>query len=206
LEEPFAVRPTSETIFGEYMAKWVQSYRDLPLLLNQWANVVRWELRTRLFLRTTEFLWQEGHTAHVDEADAEREAKTILGVYRKFAEEWMAMPVITGVKTESEKFAGALRTYAIEALMQDNKALQAGTSHNLGQNFAKGFEVKYQTAAGGLEYVWNTSWGVTTRMIGGLIMTHSDDHGLVCPPKLAPVQVAIVPIWKSEEERGQVLG
>ena len=206
LEEPLVVRPTSETIIYAMFAKWIQSYRDLPLLLNQWANVVRWELRTRLFLRTTEFLWQEGHTAHVDEADAEREARLILGLYRRFAEEWMAMPVITGVKTESERFAGALRTYAIEALMQDNKALQAGTSHNLGQNFAKAFEVRYQTAAGGLEHVWNTSWGVSTRLIGGLIMTHSDDNGLIAPPKLAPVQVAIVPIWKTDDERGQVSG
>ncbi|HEV8509073.1 MAG TPA: proline--tRNA ligase [Gemmatimonadales bacterium] len=204
LEEPLVVRPTSETIIYAMFAKWIQSYRDLPLLLNQWANVVRWELRTRLFLRTTEFLWQEGHTAHVDEADAEREARLILGIYRRFCEEWMAMPVITGVKTESEKFAGALRTYAIEALMQDNKGLQAGTSHNLGQNFAKAFGVQYQTAAGGLEYVWNTSWGVSTRLIGGLIMTHSDDHGLVAPPKLAPVQVVIVPIWKTEDERAQL--
>jgi prolyl-tRNA synthetase len=204
LEEPLVVRPTSETIIYAMFAKWIQSYRDLPLLLNQWCNVVRWELRTRLFLRTTEFLWQEGHTAHVDEADAEREARVALGIYRRFAEEWMAMPVITGVKTESEKFAGALRTYAIEALMQDNKALQAGTSHNLGQNFAKAFAVQYQTAAGGLEFVWNTSWGVTTRLIGGLIMTHSDDNGLVAPPKLAPVQVVIVPIWKTDEERNQV--
>jgi prolyl-tRNA synthetase len=205
LEEPLVVRPTSETIIYAMFAKWIQSYRDLPLLLNQWANVVRWELRTRLFLRTTEFLWQEGHTAHADEAGAEAEARTILDhVYRKFAEEWMAMPVITGVKTESEKFAGALRTYAIEALMQDNKALQAGTSHNLGQNFAKAFTVQYQTAAGGLEYVWNTSWGVTTRLIGGLIMTHSDDNGLVAPPKLAPVQVVIVPIWKTDEERSRL--
>ncbi|MGH7521868.1 MAG: proline--tRNA ligase [Gemmatimonadales bacterium] len=207
LEEPLVVRPTSETIIYAMFAKWIQSYRDLPLLLNQWANVVRWELRTRLFLRTTEFLWQEGHTAHVDEADAEREARTILqSVYRRFAEEWMAMPVITGAKTESEKFAGALRTYAIEALMQDNKALQAGTSHNLGQNFAKAFTVQYQTAAGGLEFVWNTSWGVTTRLIGALIMTHSDDNGLVAPPRLAPVQVVIVPIWKTDEERGQLTG
>jgi prolyl-tRNA synthetase len=205
LEEPLVVRPTSETIIYAMFAKWIQSYRDLPLLLNQWANVVRWELRTRLFLRTTEFLWQEGHTAHADEAGAEREAHTILqGVYRKFAEEWMAMPVITGVKTESEKFAGALRTYAIEALMQDNKALQAGTSHNLGQNFAKAFNVQYQTAAGGLDFVWNTSWGVTTRLIGGLIMTHSDDNGLVAPPRLAPVQVVIVPIWKTDEEKLQL--
>ena len=206
LEEPLIVRPTSETIIYAMFAKWIQSYRDLPLLLNQWANVVRWELRTRLFLRTTEFLWQEGHTAHVDEADAEREARLILGIYRRFAEEWMAMPVITGVKTEGEKFAGALRTYAIEALMQDNKALQAGTSHNLGQNFAKAFQVQYQTAAGGLEFVWNTSWGVTTRLIGGIILTHSDDNGLVAPPKLAPVQVAIVPIWKTDDERAQVSG
>jgi prolyl-tRNA synthetase len=204
LDEPLVVRPTSETIIYAMFAKWIQSYRDLPLLLNQWANVVRWELRTRLFLRTTEFLWQEGHTAHATEADAEEEARKILGVYRLFQEQWMAMPVITGVKTESEKFAGALRTYALEALMQDNKALQAGTSHNLGQNFAKAFNVQYQTPAGGLEYVWNTSWGVTTRMIGALIMTHSDDNGLVAPPKLAPVQVVIVPIWKSEEERSGV--
>jgi len=204
LEEPLVVRPTSETIIYAMFAKWIQSYRDLPLKLNQWANVVRWELRTRLFLRTTEFLWQEGHTAHTDEADAESEARLILEIYRDFAETWMAMPVITGVKTEGEKFAGALRTYAIEALMQDNKALQAGTSHNLGQNFAKAFTVQYQTAAGGLEYVWNTSWGVSTRLIGGLIMTHSDDNGLVAPPKLAPVQVAIVPIWKTDEEKQRV--
>jgi prolyl-tRNA synthetase len=206
LEEPLVVRPTSETIIYAMFAKWIQSYRDLPLLLNQWCNVVRWELRTRLFLRTTEFLWQEGHTAHADEADAEREARSILGIYRRFAEEWLAMPVITGLKTESEKFAGALRTYAIEAMMQDRKAIQAGTSHNLGQNFAKAFGVQYQTASGGLEYVWNTSWGVSTRLIGGLIMTHSDDNGLVCPPRLAPVQVVIVPIWKTDEERAQVLG
>jgi prolyl-tRNA synthetase len=206
LEEPLVVRPTSETIIYAMFAKWIQSYRDLPLLMNQWCNIVRWELRTRLFLRTTEFLWQEGHTAHATEAEAEAEARQMLGVYRTFQEDWMAMPVITGRKTDSEKFAGALRTYALEALMQDNKALQAGTSHNLGQNFAKAFNVQYQTAAGGLEYVWNTSWGVTTRMIGGLVMTHSDDNGLVCPPQLAPVQVVIVPIWKSEEEKSQVLG
>jgi prolyl-tRNA synthetase len=205
LEEPLVVRPTSETIIYAMFAKWIQSYRDLPLLLNQWCNVVRWERRTRLFLRTTEFLWQEGHTAHADEADAEREARLILGIYRSFVEEWLAMPVITGVKTQSEKFAGALRTYAIEALMQDRKALQAGTSHNLGQNFAKAFNVQYQTAAGGLEYVWNTSWGVTTRLIGGLILTHSDDFGLICPPRLAPIQTVIVPIWKSDEERSRVL-
>src|SRR5213594_2702988 len=204
LEEELVIRPTSETVIYAMYAKWIQSYRDLPLLYNQWANVVRWEMRTRLFLRTTEFLWQEGHTAHADEAGAEQEARLILAIYRRFAEEWMAMPVLTGLKTESEKFAGALRTYAIEALMQDNKAIQGGTSHNLGQNFAKAFNVQYQTAAGGLEYVWNTSWGVSTRLIGGLIMTHSDDNGLVAPPKLAPVQVAIVPIWKTDEERTQL--
>jgi prolyl-tRNA synthetase len=206
LEEPLVVRPTSETIIYAMFAKWIHSYRDLPLLLNQWCNVVRWELRTRLFLRTTEFLWQEGHTAHAAEAEAEAEARLILGIYRKFAEEWMAMPVLTGVKTESEKFAGALRTYAIEALMQDNKGLQAGTSHNLGQNFARAFGVQYQTAAGGLEHVWNTSWGVSTRLVGGLIMTHSDDNGLIAPPKLAPVQTVIVPIWKTDQERSQVSG
>src|SRR5881227_2610956 len=206
LEEPLIVRPTSETIIYSMFTKWVQSYRDLQLLINQWANVVRWEMRTRLFLRTLEFLWQEGHTAHATHDEAEEEARKILGLYRDFMEGWMAMPVITGLKTESERFAGALRTYALEALMQDNKALQAGTSHNLGQNFAKAFGVQYQTAAGGLEHVWNTSWGVSTRMIGGLVMTHSDDNGLVCPPKLAPVQVVIVPIWKSDEERVQVLG
>src|SRR5437899_623341 len=205
LEEPLVVRPTSETIIYAMFAKWIQSYRDLPLLLNQWCNVVRWELRTRLFLRTTEFLWQEGHTAHADEAGAEQEARLILGIYRRFAEEWMAMPVLTGLKTDSEKFAGALRTYAIEALMQDNKAIQGGTSHNLSQNFAKAFDVKYQTAAGGLEHVWNTSWGVTTRLIGGIIMTHGDDNGFIAPPKLAPIQVVIVPIWKSDEEKTRVL-
>ena len=206
LEEPLIVRPTSETIIYSMFAKWIQSYRDLPLLLNQWCNVVRWEMRTRMFLRTTEFLWQEGHTAHATEGDAEAEARQMLGVYRKFQEEWVAMPVLTGRKTDSERFAGALRTYAVEALMQDNKALQAGTSHNLGQNFAKAFEVKYQTAAGGLDFVWNTSWGVTTRMIGGMIMSHGDDNGMVCPPKLAPVQVVIVPIWRTDEEKVQVIG
>ena len=206
LEEPLVVRPTSETIIYSMFAKWIQSYRDLPLLLNQWCNIVRWEMRTRMFLRTTEFLWQEGHTAHATEADAEEEARKMLGVYRTFQEEWVAMPVLTGRKTDSERFAGALRTYAVEALMQDNKALQAGTAHNLGQNFAKAFDVKFQTAAGGLDHVWNTSWGVTTRMIGGMIMSHGDDNGLVCPPKLAPVQVVIVPIWRSDEERGQVSG
>src|SRR2546429_2274385 len=206
LEEPLVVGPTSETFICALSARGTKSSRALPLLMNQWCNIVRWELRTRLFLRTTEFLWQEGHTAHATEAEAEAEARQMLGVYRTFQEQWMAMPVITGLKTESEKFAGALRTYALEALMQDNKALQAGTSHNLRQNFAKAFTVQYQTAAGGLEYVWNTSWGVSTRMIGGLLMTNPDEDRLVCPPKLAPVQVAIVPIWKSDEERGQVLG
>ena len=205
LEEPLVVRPTSETIIYSMYAKWIQSYRDLPLLINQWANVVRWELRTRLFLRTTEFLWQEGHTAHASEAEAEAETRQMLGVYRRFAEDWMAMPVITGRKTDSEKFAGALRTYAIEALMQDNKSLQAGTSHNLGQNFARAFEVTYQTSEGSIDFVWNTSWGVSTRLIGGLIMTHSDDSGLVCPPKLAQWQVVIVPIFRTDEERGSVL-
>ena len=204
LEEPLVVRPTSETIIYAMYAKWIQSYRDLPLLLNQWANVVRWEMRTRLFLRTTEFLWQEGHTAHATDEEAQEETLLILALYRRFAEEWMAMPVITGMKTDSEKFAGASRTYAIEALMQDNKALQSGTSHHLGQNFAKAFDVQYQTTSGEREYVWSTSWGVSTRLVGALIMTHSDDKGLVCPPKLAPVQVVIVPIWRKDEERESV--
>jgi prolyl-tRNA synthetase len=205
LEEPLVIRPTSETIIYAMFSKWIQSWRDLPLLINQWANVVRWELRTRLFLRTTEFLWQEGHTAHATEAEAEEETLMILGLYRRFAEEFMAMPVITGRKTENEKFAGALRTYAIEALMQDNKALQAGTSHNLGQNFAKAFDVTFQTADGGLDHVWSTSWGVSTRLVGGLIMTHGDDNGLICPPRLAQWQVVIVPIWKTDEELARVL-
>jgi prolyl-tRNA synthetase len=204
LEEPLVVRPTSETIIYAMFAKWIQSWRDLPVLMNQWANVVRWELRTRLFLRTTEFLWQEGHTAHATEAEAEAEARLILGLYRRFMEEWMAMPVLTGPKTDSEKFAGAVRTYALEALMQDNKGLQAGTSHHLGQNFAKAFDVTFQTADGGLDHVWSTSWGVSTRLVGGLIMTHGDDRGLVCPPRLAQWQVVIVPIWKSEDDRARV--
>jgi prolyl-tRNA synthetase len=205
LEEPLIIRPTSETIIYAMYAKWIQSYRDLPLLINQWANVVRWEMRTRLFLRTTEFLWQEGHTAHATEAEAEEEARRMLGVYRTFMEGWMAMPVLTGRKTDSERFAGALRTYTTEALMQDNKALQAGTSHNLGQNFSRAFEVTFQTASGDLDHVWNTSWGVSTRLVGALIMTHSDDLGLVCPPKLAQYQVVIVPIYKTDEERAAVL-
>ena len=204
LEEPLVVRPTSETIIYSMYAKWVQSYRDLPILINQWANVVRWEMRTRLFLRTLEFLWQEGHTAHATHDEAEAETRLILGVYRQFMEEWMAMPVLTGLKTQSEKFAGALRTYACEAMMQDNKALQAGTSHNLGQNFAKAFELKFQSESGNIEHAWNTSWGVSTRMVGGLVMTHGDDNGLRVPPKLAPVEVVVVPIWKSDEERARV--
>ena len=205
LEEPLVVRPTSETIIYAMYAKWIQSYRDLPLLINQWANVVRWEMRTRLFLRTTEFLWQEGHTAHATEAEAEEETRRMLGVYRTFMEEWMAMPVLTGRKTDSERFAGALRTYSCEALMQDNKALQAGTSHNLGQNFSRAFEVTFQTAAGDLDHVWNTSWGVSTRLVGALIMTHGDDAGLVCPPRLAQYQVVVVPIYRTDDERAAVL-
>ncbi len=205
LEEPLVVRPTSETIIYAMFAKWVQSYRDLPLLINQWANVVRWEMRTRLFLRTLEFLWQEGHTAHATHDEAQEEARKMLGVYRTFMEGWMAMPVITGLKSESEKFAGALRTYSCEAMMQDNKALQAGTSHNLGQNFAKAFELKFQTEAGGTDFAWNTSWGVSTRLVGGLVMTHGDDKGLRVPPMLAPTEVVIVPIWRKDEERSRVL-
>jgi len=205
LDEPLIIRPTSETIIYAMYAKWIQSYRDLPVLINQWANVVRWEMRTRLFLRTTEFLWQEGHTAHATEAEAEEETLRMLGVYRTFMEQWMAMPVITGRKTDSERFAGALRTYSCEALMQDNKALQASTSHNLGQNFARAFEVTFQTASGDLDHVWSTSWGASTRLVGALIMTHSDDLGLVCPPRLAQYQVVIVPIYKTAEERATLL-
>ncbi len=204
LDEPLVIRPTSETIIYAMFAKWVQSYRDLPLLINQWANVVRWEMRTRLFLRTLEFLWQEGHTAHATEAEAEEEARKMLGVYRDFMEGWMAMPVITGIKTESERFAGALRTYSCEAMMQDNKALQAGTSHNLGQNFSKAFEVKFQSETGSTEFAWNTSWGVSTRLIGGLVMTHGDDFGLKVPPLLAPIELVIVPIWRSDEDKTRV--
>jgi prolyl-tRNA synthetase len=205
LEEPLVVRPTSETIIYAMFAKWVQSYRDLPLLVNQWANVVRWEMRTRLFLRTLEFLWQEGHTAHATHDEAEDEARRMLGVYRDFMEGWMAMPIITGQKTDSERFAGALRTYACEAMMQDNKALQAGTSHNLGQNFAKVFDLTFQSEGGGIEHAWNTSWGVSTRLVGGLVMTHGDDNGLKVPPLLAPTELVIVPIYRSDEERAQVL-
>ena len=205
LEEPLVVRPTSETIIYSMFAKWVQSYRDLPLLINQWANVVRWEMRTRLFLRTTEFLWQEGHTAHATHDEAEEEARKILGIYRDFMEGYIAMPVVTGLKTASEKFAGALRTYSLEAMMQDNKALQAGTSHNLGQNFAKAFDLTFQSEAGTTEHAWNTSWGVSTRLVGGLVMTHGDDAGLRVPPLLAPIEMVIVPIYRSDDERGLVL-
>lgn len=204
LEEELIVRPTSETIIWNTYRSWIKSYRDLPLLINQWANVVRWEMRTRLFLRTCEFLWQEGHTAHADQADALKETLTMLDVYTDFAENYMAMPVIKGTKTESERFAGADDTYCIEALMQDGKALQAGTSHMLGQNFAKAFDVKYATKDGKMEYVWATSWGVSTRLMGALIMSHSDDEGLVLPPLLAPIQVVIVPIFKTEEEQKMV--
>jgi prolyl-tRNA synthetase len=205
LDEPLVIRPTSETIIYDAYARWVQSYRDLPILLNQWANVMRWEMRTRLFLRTAEFLWQEGHTAHATPEEAEAEARTILGVYRTFMEDWMAMPVITGRKTDSERFPGADHTYALEALMQDNRALQAGTSHNLGQNFARQFDLKFQAVSGDWEYAWNTSWGVSTRLVGGLVMTHGDDSGIVLPPRLAPIQVVVTPIWKTDEQRAVVL-
>lgn len=200
LEEELIVRPTSETIIWDTYRKWIQSYRDLPLLINQWANVVRWEMRTRLFLRTAEFLWQEGHTAHATKDEAIAEAEQMMHVYSDFAENYMAMPVIKGTKTESERFAGALETYCIEALMQDGKALQAGTSHFLGQNFAKAFDVKFTSKEGVLDYVWATSWGVSTRLMGALVMTHSDDNGLVLPPNLAPDQVVIVPIYRNDEE------
>tara|TARA_R110002020_G_scaffold85914_6_gene211958 strand:- start:124242 stop:125714 length:1473 start_codon:yes stop_codon:yes gene_type:complete len=200
LEEELIVRPTSETIIWDTYRKWVQSYRDLPLLINQWANVVRWEMRTRLFLRTSEFLWQEGHTAHETRDEAVAEAKQMMNIYAEFAENFMAVPVVKGTKTESERFAGALETYCIEALMQDGKALQAGTSHFLGQNFAKAFDVKFASKDGGQEYVWATSWGVSTRLMGALVMTHSDDKGLVLPPNLAPIQVVIVPIYKGQEQ------
>ena len=200
LEEELIVRPTSETIIWDTYKKWVQSYRDLPILVNQWANVVRWEMRTRLFLRTSEFLWQEGHTAHATENEAMFEAKQMLDVYGDFVEEIMAIPVVRGTKSSNERFAGALETYCIETLMQDGKALQAGTSHFLGQNFAKAFDVKFQDKNGEMNYVWGTSWGVSTRLMGALIMTHSDDNGLVLPPKLAPTQVVIIPIYRGEEE------
>ena len=200
LEEELIVRPTSETIIWDTYRNWVQSYRDLPILLNQWANVVRWEMRTRLFLRTAEFLWQEGHTAHATQAEAVQEAETMLRIYAEFVEEILAIPVIRGIKTESERFAGALETYCIEALMQDGKALQAGTSHFLGQNFAKAFDVKFQDKEGKVDHVWATSWGVSTRLMGALIMSHSDNNGLVLPPRLAPTQLVIVPIYRGQEE------
>ena len=205
LEEPLVVRPTSEMIIGAMFAQWVQSYRDLPLLVNQWANVVRWELRTRLFLRTAEFLWQEGHTCHATADEAMAETKQMLDVYTTFARDFMAIPVIPGEKTEGERFPGAVSTFTIEAMMQDKKALQAGTSHFLGQNFAKAQDIKYQSKTGSLEHCWTTSWGVSTRLIGALIMTHSDDDGLVLPPKLAPKQVVIVPIWRKDDERDAVV-
>src|SRR3954454_7084775 len=201
LEEELIVRPTSETIIWNSYKNWIQSYRDLPLLINQWCNVVRWEMRTRLFLRTAEFLWQEGHTAHATQAEAEDETRQMVEVYRRFAEEWMAMPVLTGPKSEGQKFPGAVYTLCIEAMMQDKRALQAGTSHFLGQNFAKAFDVQFQSKEGKLEYPHATSWGVSTRLIGGLIMTHSDDQGLVVPPRLAPIHVAIVPIFRKPEEK-----
>jgi len=205
LDEPLVIRPTSETIIWAMFRKWIESYRDLPLLMNQWCNVVRWEMRTRLFLRTLEFLWQEGHTAHGTAEEAEEETRRMLEVYRRFAEDWMAMPVISGIKTEREKFAGAVRTYSIEAMMQDRKALQAGTSHNLGQNFARAFDVTFQNERGEREFVWATSWGVSTRLIGALIMTHGDDKGIILPPKLAPTHCVLIPIYKGEDQRSQVI-
>ncbi|MFT4978428.1 MAG: prolyl-tRNA synthetase [Myxococcota bacterium] len=205
LEEPLIIRPTSETIIWHMYGRWISSWRDLPLLINQWANVVRWEMRTRPFLRTAEFLWQEGHTAHATQAEAEAEADQMLRVYQDFCHEVLAMPVITGAKTASERFAGAVETYTIEAMMQNGWALQAGTSHFLGQNFARAFDVTFQNADGELEHVWATSWGVSTRLIGGAIMTHSDDVGLILPPKVAPVQVVVVPIWRKDKEREAVL-
>ncbi|MEE2599142.1 MAG: proline--tRNA ligase, partial [SAR324 cluster bacterium] len=201
LEEPLMIRPTSETVVGHMYSQWIQSYRDLPVLINQWCNVLRWEMRTRLFLRTSEFLWQEGHTAHETAEEAQDETLRMLDIYRKFQEDYLAIPVYTGLKSDTEKFPGALATYSIEAMMQDGKALQSGTSHNLGQNFAKAFEIDYLDRDNKQQLVWTTSWGVSTRMIGGLIMTHSDDDGLIIPPKIAPVQVVIVPIFNDDHER-----
>jgi prolyl-tRNA synthetase len=205
LDEPLIVRPTSETIIGAMYSKWVQSWRDLPILINQWVNVVRWEMRTRLFLRTSEFFWQEGHTAHETEKEAVEETLRMLDVYRKVAEEYLAMPVLVGAKSAAERFAGAVDTYCIEALMQDGKALQAGTSHFLGQNFAKAFEIKFTGRDGAVQNAWTTSWGVSTRLIGGVVMTHSDDKGLVMPPRIAPIQLVVIPIWKSDDEKKLVL-
>src|ERR1700760_2245925 len=205
LEEPYVIRPTSETIVGHFFAKWIHSYRDLPVLINQWANIIRWELRTRMFLRTTEFLWQEGHTAHSNHEEAMQEVLRMLDVYADVAENVMAMPVIKGLKTQSEKFAGALQSYSIEAMMQNGFALQAGTSHDLGQNFGKAFDVQFQNSQGQLEHVWQTSWGASTRLIGGLIMSHSDDKGLVLPPKLAPTKAVLVPIYRKDDEKSKVL-
>ncbi len=205
LENPYIIRPTSETIIGEAFSRWIQSYRDLPMLVNQWANVMRWEMRTRMFLRTSEFLWQEGHTAHATAEDAQHETLKILDLYTRFANDYLAMPAIKGEKTASERFPGAVSTYCIEAMMQDKKALQAGTSHFLGQNFARACDIKFLSAEGKEEYVWTTSWGVTTRLIGGLIMTHSDDNGLVLPPKLAPLHVVILPMVHKEEQRADIM-
>lgn len=206
LEEELIVRPTSETIIWNTYKNWIQSYRDLPILINQWANVVRWEMRTRLFLRTAEFLWQEGHTAHETKEQALEEADKMINVYARFAQNWMALPVIMGRKTANERFAGAEETFTIEALMQDGKALQSGTSHFLGQNFAKAFDVQFAGRDGKLDYVWATSWGVSTRLMGALIMAHSDDNGLVLPPRLAPTQVVMIPIYKGEEELRRMVG
>ena len=203
LEEPLMIRPTSETVIGHMYSQWIQSYRDLPVLINQWCNVFRWEMRTRLFLRTSEFLWQEGHTAHETEEEAQEETMRMLEIYRRFQEEDLAIPVIPGLKTESEKFPGAIATYCIEAMMQDGKALQAGTSHNLGQNFAKAFDITFLDRKNEQSHAWTTSWGVSTRMIGGLIMTHSDDDGLIIPPRIAPVQVVIIPIFTNDSERAE---
>ena len=205
LEEPLMIRPTSETVIGHMYSQWIQSYRDLPVLINQWCNVLRWEMRTRLFLRTSEFLWQEGHTAHETEEEAQEETMRMLEIYRRFQEEDLAIPVIPGLKTESEKFPGAIATYCIEAMMQDGKALQAGTSHNLGQNFAKAFDITFLDRKNEQSHAWTTSWGVSTRMIGGLIMTHSDDDGLIIPPRIAPVQVVIIPIFTNDSERAETM-
>ncbi len=205
LEENLYVRPTSETIMYSIFSRWVRSWRDLPLLINQWANVVRWEMRTRLFIRTTEFLWQEGHTAHATHEESKEETLKMLGVYKTFSTEYMAIPVFDGIKSDAEKFAGALKTYAIEGMMQDKKALQAGTSHDLGQNFSKAFDIKFQSKKGTLDYVWQTSWGVSTRLIGALVMAHSDDQGLILPPKIAPIQVVLIPIYRDPEMRSKVI-